>query len=105
MGEPGYDPLRPKVAGVTASSPKQLVLRVRPSRVTAGRRTVLHFRVSSAGAPVGGARIRVGRTHLRSDAHGRAEVALVVRHAGNHLVTARKSGYRPGHTVLHAVRR
>src|SRR4051794_4203816 len=64
VGEQGYDPLRPKVPA-PAGAPAQLKLTLAPKTVKAGKRTRMRFRVSGAsGKPVGGARIRIGRTHV-----------------------------------------
>src|SRR3954453_14457144 len=66
VGEPGYDPLRPKVPA-PASAPTQLRLSVSPKTINAGKPTRMRFRVTGqSGKGVGGARIRVGRTHIRT---------------------------------------
>src|SRR3954471_24115452 len=78
VGEPGYEPLRPKMRAAT-EAPVQLRLAVTPKRVMAGKRTRMRFKVSGRpGKAVAGARIRIGRTHLRSDAHGRASARVLV---------------------------
>src|SRR4051794_20696283 len=64
VGEPGFEPLRPKLPA-PADVPTQLKLTLAPKTVKAGKRTRMRFRVSGAsGKPVGGARIRIGRTHV-----------------------------------------
>jgi hypothetical protein len=105
VGEPGYDPLRPKVPGSTSTTPKQLKLIVKPRKVRAGVRVLMRFRVTSGSRAVGGASIRVGKTHLRSGADGRAAAKIVIRTAGSHRATVRRQGYRPAHATLVATRR
>src|SRR3954447_312546 len=66
VGEPGLDVLRPKIAAPTTGVPR-LKLSISPKRVVAGRRTRMRFHVTGeSGRGVGGARIRVGRTHIRT---------------------------------------
>src|SRR4051812_37217845 len=104
VGEPGYDVLRPKIQAATGTP--ALRLSVVPKRVVTGKRTRMRFRVSdSAGNGVGGARIRIGRTHVRADGNGRANAFVVVKHAGAKRATVRSNGYRPGHADFRAVRR
>jgi hypothetical protein len=104
VGEPGYDVLRPKVQ--MAGEPQQLKLTVRPKSVVAGRRTRMRFRASAAsGKPVAGARIRIGRMHVRSGARGRASAVVVVAHPGAKHATVRAQGFRPAHADFRAVRR
>ncbi len=102
VGEPGYEPLRPAVPR-PPGAPVQLHLTVRPKLVKAGRRTLMRFRVTgAAGKAVAGARIRVGRTHLRAGKDGRAAARIVVRHRGSKRATVRSNGYRPGHAAFRA---
>jgi hypothetical protein len=102
VGEPGYDVLRPK----TRSGVPVLKLTVSPKRVVARKRTRMRFRVTDGqGKGVGGARIRVGRTHIRADGNGRANAFVVVRHPGAKRATVRSNGFRPGHANFRAVRR
>jgi len=103
VGEPGYEPLRPQVPA-PASEVKELKLTVAPSEVKAGKRVRLRFRVTSDGQRIGGARVRLGRRHLRSDSKGNASATVVVRRAGTHRATVRKNGYRPAHADLFATR-
>lgn len=102
VGEPGHDPLRPKMG--TAAPARALELTVAPRRVATGRRVRLRFRVTAGGKPVAGARVRIGRTHVRTNAAGRASATVVIRHAGRKRVTVRRSGYKPAHTTLIAAR-
>lgn len=105
VGEEGHAPIRPKVPG-TDSAAAQLRLTVAPKRVVVGRRARMRFRVTgSSGAAVGGARIRVGRTHVRSDKRGRATAFVTIRHAGTKRATVRARGFRPTHAKFRAVRR
>jgi sugar lactone lactonase YvrE len=105
VGEPGLDVLRPKIPSATAG-PAQLKLSVTPKTVVAGKRTRMRFKVTGeSGKAVGGARIRVGRSHLRSGADGRASALVLVRHAGAKRATVRYQGFRPGHVDFRAVRR
>src|SRR4051794_700719 len=103
VGEQGYDPLRPKVPA-PAGAPAQLKLTLAPKTVKAGKRTRMRFRVSGAsGKPVGGARIRIGRTHIRADGNGRANAFIVVHSPGAKRATVRSNGFRPGHANFQAV--
>src|SRR3954471_11370859 len=104
VGEPGYEPLRPKIApssdGVT-----QLKLSVRPKTVVAGKRTRMRFKVTTTtGRPVAG-RIRSGRKHIATDPNGRATARVLVAHAGRKRATVRSQGFRPGHVNFRAIRR
>src|SRR3954453_16656238 len=66
VGEPGLDVLRPKIPQ-PQSAPTQLRLSVSPKTINAGKPTRMRFRVTGqSGKGVGGARIRVGRTHIRT---------------------------------------
>jgi hypothetical protein len=104
VGETGHEPLRPKVPA-PATAPTELKLRVRPSRVVVGQRTRMTFTVTDAsGGAIGGARIRVGRTHARSDKQGRASMSVVIRQAGTKSATVRSSGFRPAHATFVASR-
>src|SRR4051794_22852719 len=103
VGEPGYDPLRPKVPA-PATAPTQLKLTVSPKRVVVGTRTRMRFHVTGeSGRGVGGARIRVGRTHIRADGNGRANAFIVVHSPGAKRATVRSNGFRPGHANFQAV--
>jgi sugar lactone lactonase YvrE len=104
VGEPGYDVLRPKIRATAAATPA-LKLTVSPKRVVAGRRTRMRFRVTANGRPVRGARIRIGRKHVRTNSSGRAQAFVVVVHPGRKRATVRASGMRPGHARFRAVRR
>ena len=105
VGEPGYEPLRPKMT-TAGGGTSQLRLTATPKTVVAGKRTRMRFRVTDgSGKGVGGARIRVGRTHIRSDARGRASACVLVEHAGRKRATVRSDGFRPGHADFRAVRR
>jgi sugar lactone lactonase YvrE len=94
VGEPGISTAQHPVIPGPA---RELALTMVPSSVRAGRQTRFSFVVSSAGEPVGGARVRIGRAHATSDAHGRASLAVVVHTRGPHRATVRKPGYRPTH--------
>jgi hypothetical protein len=105
VGEPGYEPLRPKLPQ-PAGAPVQLKLTLTPKTVTAGKRTRIRFRVTGAsGTAVSGARIRIGRTHIRAGRNGRANAVVVVRHPGAKRATVRADGFRPGHADFRATRR
>jgi sugar lactone lactonase YvrE len=104
VGETGHEPLRPKVPA-PATAPSQLELSVSPRSVKAGRRVTLRFKVTGqSGKAVGGARIRVGKTHVRSNKAGRATMKVVIHHAGAKRATVRSSGFRPGHADFRATR-
>ena len=103
VGEPGYDVLRPKIPG-SATATTQLQLAVTPKTVVAGKRTRMRFSVTTTtGRRVAG-RIRVGRTHIQTDANGRASARVLVRHAGTKRATVRSDGFRPGHADFRALR-
>lgn len=105
VGEPGYEPLRPKVPA-PAGAPVRLHLTVAPKKVVAGRRTRMRFRVTGAhGKPVRGARIRVGRTHLLTAGNGVATAMIVIHHPGKKRATVRSLGFRAGHADFRATRR
>jgi hypothetical protein len=53
---------------------------------------------------VGGARIRVGKTHVRSDDRGRASMTIVIRHAGSKRASVLSTGFRPAHATFRARR-
>ena len=100
VGEPGISTaVHPDIPG---PAPKPLELSVSPTRVAVGKRVRLRFRVTSIGLAVGGAQVRFGRIHRRSDAHGRASALVVIRRRGAHRVTARKPGYDPAHATFRA---
>jgi hypothetical protein len=61
---------------------RRLRVTVRPRRVRVGRRTTLHIRVTRAGRPVRGVRVRFGSRHTRTNAHGRARLRVRVRRVG-----------------------
>jgi sugar lactone lactonase YvrE len=104
VGETGHAPLRPKLPA-PAGAATQLQLSVAPRTVTTGRRTRFRFKVTGeSGKAVGGARIRVGRTHVRSDKRGRASMSVLIRHAGAKRATVRSNGFRPGHATFRAIR-
>jgi hypothetical protein len=104
VGEPGYEPLRPKMT--TAGATSQLQLAVTPRTVVVGRRTRMRFRVTDgSGKGVGGAQIRIGRTHMRADGNGRTNGFVVVKHPGAKRATVRSHGFRPGHAAFRAIRR
>jgi sugar lactone lactonase YvrE len=103
VGEPGYDVLRPKIRGPGVP---RLRIKVTPSVVVAGRGTGLRFVVTNdSGMPLAGARVRVGRTHVTTDANGKAGARILVKHAGRKRATVRYDGFRPSHTSFRAVRR
>jgi hypothetical protein len=103
VGEPGHEPLRPAM-GSAQQSLEELRLTVTPNRVVTGRRATLRFRVTSGGRRIGGARVRVGKTHVRTAADGTARVTIVVKHPGPKRVSVRKNGYRPAGATLRATR-
>jgi len=55
--------------------------------------------------PLAGARVRVGRTHVTTDANGKAGARILVKHAGRKRATVRYDGFRPSHADFRAVRR
>ena len=76
----------------TGSRPR-LRVSVRPRRARAGRRTRFRARVSSSGAPVRGARVRLGGRSARTDARGRASLTLRFARPGARRVRATRTGY------------
>src|SRR4051795_381359 len=102
VGEPGYDPLRPTVPQ-PQTAPPQLKLTLSPRTITAGKRTRMRFKVTGeSGKAVGGARIRIGRTHIRTGSNGRVSAAIIVHHRGVARATVRSSGFRPNHATFRA---
>jgi hypothetical protein len=68
------------------------------SKVSAGHK--LKVRVTDAGVPVKGARVKVGKLHKLTKANGRISFVIPARTAsGKHKVTASASGYDNGHAV------
>jgi sugar lactone lactonase YvrE len=106
VGETGHEPLRPKLpAPAATAAPTQLKLTVTPKTVVVGHKTRLTFKVKGAsGKAVGGARIRVGKTHVRSNKSGSATMTVVIHHAGSKRATVRSDGFRPGHATFTARR-
>jgi sugar lactone lactonase YvrE len=105
VGEPGYDPLRPKVPA-PRGAPSRLQLTLTPKTVVAGRRTRMRFTVTGGGGrAVAGARVRVGRMHMTTGRSGRATAIVVVRRPGAKRATVRALGYRPAHANFRATRR
>jgi sugar lactone lactonase YvrE len=104
VGEPGYDVLRPKIRA-NPGGPTQLTLTVAPKRLVAGKRTRMRFTVTAADGRGVSARVRIGRTHIQTDANGRAAARVLVKHPGAKRATVRSGGYRPGHADFRAIRR
>jgi sugar lactone lactonase YvrE len=101
VGEPGISTaIHPSIPdpGVT----RELRLSMSPRVVKAGAHTRMQFRATSGGKPVGGARVRIGRRHLRTDAQGRVSAVVVVKTRGRHRASVRKQGYRPAHVDFRA---
>jgi hypothetical protein len=99
VGEPGLSTAqRPSIP--TPGGYRELAIRVSPRKIRAGRRTRLHFKVTSNGDPVKGATVRVGRKRTRTNARGRGSLSVVVRKRGRHDATVRKPGYRPAHATF-----
>jgi sugar lactone lactonase YvrE len=78
---------------------------VSPRRARAGRRVTLRFRVTSAGRPVPGARIRAGRRSASTDARGTARLVQRFRRAGRVRIRISRAGYRPAVVTLRVLRR
>jgi len=70
-----------------------LTLTARPQRVRRGERTAVRFTVRDAGAPVKGAKVRVGGESATTDSRGRVTLSLTSRRA----VTARAT--HPGYVA------
>ena len=80
-------------------------LSVRPTTVTAGRRTRLRVRVTSAAASCrGGVRVTLQGRGRRTDQRGRSQIGARLK-AGRHLVTATKPGCRKATAAVRALRR
>ena len=69
-------------------------LRVRPGRVAVGRRTRFRFRVTSAGRPVSGAKVRFGGKRVRTNRSGRGAIRARFGKAGVRRARATRSGMR-----------
>jgi metallophosphoesterase (TIGR03767 family) len=71
----------------------RLSLRVKPRRVRAGRRVLVRFRVRSAGKPVRGAVVRVGRRRASTNGRGVARMRVrLVRGARVRAVASKRLG-------------
>jgi hypothetical protein len=104
VGEPGYDVLRPKIRANPGGA-TQLRLTVTPKKVVAGKRTQMRFEVRTSEGRHVAARIRIGRTHISTDANGRASARVLVKHPGAKRATVRSDGFRPAHADFRAVAR
>jgi hypothetical protein len=102
VGETGHEPLRPKVA---APPLPRLQLSVTPRKVVVGKRVRFTFKVTAeSGAAVSGARVRIGKKHMRSDDRGRASMTAVIRHAGTKRASVLLAGYRSARATFQARR-
>jgi sugar lactone lactonase YvrE len=104
-GEPGEPLLRPALSSAGASP--RIRLRVAPAVVRAGRSVRLKFRATrrSAGRPgIPGALIRIGGRRVRTDARGRATVAICFSKAGPVAASAQQSGLRAGQVTIRVAR-
>ena len=71
-------------------------LSVRPRRVRAHRRVVLHFRATSGSGPLARVTIRVAGRRARTDSTGRAAVRVRFDRRGSHLARATRGGMAGG---------
>jgi hypothetical protein len=90
-------------AGQAAAKP-QLRLTTRPKRIVVGRRTRLRVKVTAAGAPAAGARVRAAGRRARTNARGIARLTVRRRHAGWMRVSASRPGSRGTARRLRVVR-
>ena len=85
-------------------APPGLRLTVTPHRVRAGRRVALHFEVTVAGSgrrqPLAGASVAVGTHRSRTNAGGRAVIALRFTGHGQVRVRGTATGYGPGEATI-----
>ena len=85
-----------------------LRLNVSPHTATTATRTVLRFQVTTRRGghtlPIRGAVISIGRLQLRTNAHGRARIALTFTHAGRVRARATDSGYQAAIATINTTR-
>ena len=97
-------PSRPEL-GETAATLPRLVASVRPRRVRAGRRARFRVRVSAAGRPIPGARVRLGGRRKRTNARGRAVLVRRFARPGRRRVVVTKPGFRRTRVAVRVLRR
>jgi hypothetical protein len=83
---------------------RSLRLSVSPRRVSAGRRACFRFRVTSAGRPVGGARVRFAGRSRRTTGSGRTRICARLTATGRHAATATRSGYGGARAAVRVIR-
>ena len=95
----------PSGGGGPGGSAERLRLSVRPRRPVAGRRTRFRFRVTSAGRPFRGARVRFAGVTRRTNARGRASVVKRLRAGRRYRARATALGMTSGSAVVRVRRR
>ena len=105
-----------EVAGVAAVEPAPaggavqgagvapIRLAVSPRRARTRRPTRVVFRATSGSRPLAGARIRLGRERVRTNAAGRARATVTFWRAVTHTARAAKPGYRPAAVKVRVTR-
>ena len=83
---------------------QELEVAAKPRRVHSRRLVRFTARVTSAGAPVKGATVKIGRAHARTDRRGVARLTTRLFRDGARWVIATKRGFLPGRARL-SVRR
>lgn len=91
--------------GTTGTSKARLRLRVAPRRVRSGRRTRFRFRVSAAGKPVRGAKVRFAGATRRTNRRGRVVMVRRPVRRGLRKAIARKPGMRTATVRIRVLRR
>jgi len=87
-----------------ATPPRPLRVTVKPGTVRAGRSTKFTVTAISDRTPVPGARVRVGRSLVRTGSDGRASATLRVHRPGTHTVRASAAGYQRASATYRATR-
>ncbi|HEX8075100.1 MAG TPA: hypothetical protein VF545_08965 [Thermoleophilaceae bacterium] len=107
-GEPGEPLFRPAVSPTVRPERPRIRLRVRPATARVGERVRLRFRATRRGGTgpraVAGARIRVGRRFVLTNARGRAEAVAYFRRKGRARMRASKAGFKGGGATIRVVR-
>jgi hypothetical protein len=91
-------------AGTPGARPR-LRFTTRPKRIVVGRRVRLRVKVTIAGRPAAGARVRAAGRRARTNARGIARLTVHRRHRGTMRVSATRPGATGTSKRLRVVRR
>jgi outer membrane protein assembly factor BamB len=101
FGDTSKSGKQPAPGPVGPAKRARIVLKVRPRRVVAGRRTVFRFTARASRQAVKGARIRFAGHSAHTNKHGVAKIVARLRR-GKHTARATKSGFRAGSAAVRA---